>query len=132
MTARSRLRAAATRRGRAVEIARAVLGVWHLVRAQRPGDQHPVLDRVLGVRQLAQAAVVLRAGTADAHTASALVDAAHGVTMVPLALLDPRRRRFAGGQLWIALALTVAEIAVVGQGRVGRGRVGRGRVGGRR
>ncbi|SDQ18732.1 hypothetical protein SAMN02800687_0760 [Curtobacterium sp. UNCCL20] len=124
MTARSRLRAAARRRGRAVEFARAALGVWHLMRAQRAGDQHPVLDRVLGVRQLAQAAVVLRAGTADAHTASALVDAAHGVTMVPLAVLDPRGRRFACGQLWIALALTIAEVAVVGRGRAGRDRVG--------
>jgi hypothetical protein len=109
--------------GRTVELVRAGLGVWHLVRALRSprslrsGDAHPALDRVLGVRQLAQAVAVARAGTADAHTLSALVDAAHGATMVPLALLDPRRRRFATGQLWIASALTVAEVAVVGRGR---------------
>ncbi|WIB77651.1 hypothetical protein DEJ28_00735 [Curtobacterium sp. MCPF17_002] len=102
--------------GRTVEFVRAGLGVWHLVRALRSGDAHPALDRVLGVRQLAQAVAVARAGTADAHTLSALVDAAHGATMVPLALLDPRRRRFATGQLWIASALTVAEVVVVGRG----------------
>jgi hypothetical protein len=70
---------------------------------------------VLGVRQLAQAALVARAGTGNAHTLSALVDAAHGATMVPLAL-DPQRRRFALQQVWIAAALTVAEVAVVGRG----------------
>jgi hypothetical protein len=90
--------------------------VWHLVRALRVDDPHPALDRVLGVRQLAQAALVLRSGSADAHTLSALVDALHGATMVPLAL-DPRRRRFALGQAVTALVLTVAEVAVVGRGR---------------
>lgn len=75
-----------------------------------------MLDRVLGVRQLAQAALVLRAGSAEAHTVSAVVDALHGATMVPLAL-DPRRRRFAVRQFWIALLLTVAEVAAVGHGR---------------
>lgn len=109
-------RSTTRRRRRAVEAARAGLGVWHLVRASRRDDQHRVLDRVLGVRQLAQAALVLRAGTAEAHTLSAVVDALHGATMVPLAL-DPRRRRFALGQLLTALALTIAEVAVVGRGR---------------
>ena len=109
-------RARVTARRRAVEIARAGLGVWHLARAARSDDPHVVLDRVLGVRQLAQAALVLRAGSAEAHTLSAVVDAAHGATMVPLAL-DPARRRFAVGQAWIALVLTVAEVWAVGRGR---------------
>lgn len=100
----------------AVELARAGLGAWHLARAARSDDPHTVLDRVLGVRQLAQAALVLRAGTGEAHTLSAVVDAAHGATMVPLAL-DPGHRRFASGQAWVALLLTVAEIAAVGRGR---------------
>jgi len=105
-----------TSRRRLVEVARVGLGVWHLARATRSDDPHGVLDRVLGVRQLAQAALVLRAGTAEAHTLSAVVDAVHGATMVPLAL-DPTRRRFAVGQAWIALALTAAEVAAVGRGR---------------
>lgn len=69
----------------------------------------------LGVRQLVQAALVARAGTGNAHTVSAAVDAVHGVTMVPLTL-DPRRRGFALQQVWIATVLTVAEVAVVGRG----------------
>lgn len=99
-----------------VEVGRAVLGVWHLGRALRGRDQR-VLHAVLGVRQLAQAGVVARAGGPDAHTASAVVDALHGTTMVPLALLAPRRRRFAVEQLWIAAVLTIAEVGVVGRGR---------------
>ena len=98
-----------------VEAGRAALGVWHLSRAVR-GREHAVLHGVLGVRQLVQAALVARAGTADAHTLSAVVDALHGTSMVPLAL-DPRRRGFALQQVWIAAALTVAEVALVGRGR---------------
>jgi hypothetical protein len=114
---------AVVRRRRAVEVVRAGLGVWHLGRSLGPDDRHRALDRVLGVRQLAQSALVLRAGTAEAHTLSAVVDALHGATMVPLAL-DPARRRFATGQSWIALALTIAEVVAVGAGNR--------RVGGRR
>jgi hypothetical protein len=103
-------------RGRTVEAVRAALGAWHLIRAARSDAPHRVLHGVLGVRQLAQAAVVLRRGTADAHTASAAVDALHGTSMVPLVLL-PRFRRFALGQAVVAVALVVAEAAVVGRGR---------------
>lgn len=98
-----------------VELARAVLGLWHLSRAARGADQ-AVLHGVLGVRQVAQAALVARAGSGNAHTLSAVVDALHGATMVPLAAADPRRRRFAVDQLWIAAGLAVAEAAVVGRG----------------
>lgn len=99
-----------------VEVLRAAVGVGHAVRALSGGAQ-PVLDSVLAVRQLGQALLVGRAGSADAHAASAVVDALHGATMVPLAVLDRRRRAFAVGQLWIALALTIAEVAAVGTGR---------------
>lgn len=116
MTRRARAGASAVASAVAspVELGRAVLGVWHLGRSFRGCDQ-AVLHGVLGVRQLAQAALVARAGTGNAHTLSALVDAAHGATMVPLAL-DPQRRRFALQQVWIAAALAVAEVAVVGRG----------------
>jgi hypothetical protein len=97
-----------------VELARAALGLWHLSRAARGYDQ-VVLHGVLGVRQLAQAALVARTGSGNAHTLSAVVDALHGATMVPLAV-DPRRRRFALDQLWIAAVLAIAEAAVVGRG----------------
>jgi hypothetical protein len=97
-----------------VELARAGLGLWHLSRAGRGSDQ-AVLHGVLGVRQLAQAVLVARVGSGNAHTLSAVVDTLHGATMVPLAV-DPRRRRFAVDQLWIAAVLAIAEAAVVGRG----------------
>lgn len=97
-----------------VELARAGLCLWHLSRAARGSDQ-AVLHGVLGVRQLAQAVLVARVGSGNAHTLSAVVDALHGATMVPLAV-DPRRRRFAVDQLWIAAVLAIAEAAVVGRG----------------
>ncbi|QYI96078.1 hypothetical protein K0028_10125 [Curtobacterium flaccumfaciens pv. flaccumfaciens] len=97
-----------------VELARAGLGLCHLSRAARGSDQ-AVLHGVLGVRQLAQAVLVARVGSGNAHTLSAVVDALHGATMVPLAV-DPRRRRFAVDQLWIAAVLAIAEAAVVGRG----------------
>ncbi len=103
-------------RSRLVEGARAVVGLWHGVRALRGSDER-VLDGVLAVRQLAQAALVLRAGTPEAHTLSAVVDLAHGASMAPTALLGRRRRRFAAVQVWTALALAVAEIGAVGSGR---------------
>lgn len=99
-----------------VEALRAAVGIGHAVRAARGGGQ-PVLDVVLAIRQLAQAGLVSRAGTPDAHTLSAIVDGLHGLTMVPLAVADRRRRRFALGQLGISLALVIAECAAVGTGR---------------
>lgn len=104
-----------------VEIARVAIGVGHAVRVFR-GSPNPALDVVLAVRQVAQAVLVERTGSGDAHTLSAVVDTLHGVTMIPLAA-DPRRRRFAAG-------LAIAEVAAVGSGRDGAGR--RRSVGGRR
>ena len=103
-------------RALAVELLRAGIGVAHLLGSRRALGRPAVLARVLGVRQLTQAGLVLRASTADAHTVSALVDATHGVTMVPLALVDRQSRRFAVRQLWIAMLLTVLEVALVGRG----------------
>jgi hypothetical protein len=103
-------------RALAVELLRAAIGVVHLVGSRRALGRPAVLARVLGVRQVTQAGLVLRVGTPDAHTVSALVDATHGVTMVPLALLDRQSRRFAVRQLWIATLLTVLEVALVGRG----------------
>lgn len=111
-----------------VETVRAAIGVGHAVRVLR-GSAHPALDTALAVRQIGQALLVGRAGSgragsADAHTLSALVDALHGASMVPLAVADPRRRRFAAAQIGISLVLVVAEGLAVGAGR--------GAVGGRR
>ncbi|KTR04556.1 hypothetical protein [Curtobacterium luteum] len=98
----------------AVESARSALGAVHAARALR-GRPTPVLDAVLAVRQLGQAVLVRRAGTVDAHTASALVDALHGASMVPVALFGGRLRRFAAVQVLLAVALAVAEVAAVGR-----------------
>lgn len=102
------------RTGAAVESARSALGAVHAVRALR-GRPTPVLDAVLAVRQLGQAVLVRRSGTPDAHTASALVDALHAASMVPVALVSRRLRRFATVQLVVAVALAVAEVAAVGR-----------------
>lgn len=103
-------------RSRFLEGARAVVGLWHGIRALRGSDER-VLDGVLAVRQLAQAALVLRVGTPEAHTVSAVVDVAHGASMVPTTLLGRRRRRFASVQVWTALALAIAEVRAVGSGK---------------
>lgn len=100
-----------------VEALRAGIGVAHLVGSGRSLGRPAVLGRVLGVRQLAQAAITARAASPEAHTLSAAVDALHGLTMVPLALFDRQSRRFAVRQVWIATLLTVLEVALVGTGR---------------
>ena len=73
--------------------------------------------RVLGVRHLVQAALLLRAGSGNAHTLGAAIDAGHAVTMVPLMLLGGRWGRIGRRQFWLATGLAVAEIALVGTGR---------------
>jgi hypothetical protein len=113
MSARSR------RRDRAalVEGLRAAVGVAHLIGSRRALGRPAEDGRVLGVRQLAQAALTVRAASPEAHTLSAAVDAVHGLTMVPLALFDRQSRRFAIRQVWIATLLTVLEVGLVGTGR---------------
>ncbi|PCN48922.1 hypothetical protein Csp2054_04960 [Curtobacterium sp. 'Ferrero'] len=102
------------RTGAAVESVRSALGAVHAIRALR-GHPTPVLDAVLAVRQLGQAVLVRRSETPDAHTASALVDALHGASMVPVVLVSRRLRRFATVQLVVAVALAVAEVVAVGR-----------------
>jgi hypothetical protein len=75
--------------------------------------------RVLGVRQLAQAAASGRAlapdiGTEDRAallTLSALVDALHAASMLGLAVLDPPRRRAGLADGLIALAFAAEAVA---------------------
>lgn len=106
----------AARDSSAAEALRAAIGAGHALRLlARRGT--PVLDGVLAVRQLGQAVVVARSGAADAHTASALVDVLHGASMVPVALLGGRVRRYAAVQVLLAAALAVAEVTAVGRGR---------------
>lgn len=98
---------------RSVEVLRLAVAGGHVVRLLgRRGT--PVLDGVLAVRQTAQAVLVNRAGTPDAHTASALVDVLHGTSMVPVALVA-RRRGFAAAQIVMAAVLAVAEVRAVGR-----------------
>ncbi|MEK6342868.1 MAG: hypothetical protein V4737_03370 [Curtobacterium sp.] len=99
-----------------VETLRLAVGLGHAVRlATRSGT--PVLDGVLAVRHTVQAALVGRTGSADAHTASALVDVLHGASMVPVAVLGGRLRGYAAVQVMLAAVLTAAEISAVGSGR---------------
>ncbi|WP_144715120.1 hypothetical protein [Curtobacterium pusillum] len=125
----TRRRERRSNRATAVEAARAALGVAHLVRAARTSgstgrdeDGTVWFHRVLGVRQLAQAGLLARNGSPTAHTLATLVDATHAVSMVPLAVVDRRRRRFAVGQLLVAVGLAVAEALLVGPGGRRRGR----------
>jgi hypothetical protein len=108
-----------------VEGVRAAVGIMHLVIARpgaahdddRPGsDDSVAFHRLLGARQLAQAGLLLRVGSADAHTLGAAVDAVHAVSMLPLLVVDRRRRRLAGRQFLVATAFAVAEVALVGRG----------------
>lgn len=117
-----RSRRARTDRARWVEGLRAGIGLAHLLAAGRSTGRVAVFGRVLGVRQLAQAALLVRAASPEAHVLGAAVDATHGVTMVPLITLDPRSRGFAARQLVVAVLLTVLEVGLVG---TGRGRSGR-------
>jgi len=102
--------------GRAALALRVAVGVGHACRVVQ-GSPTPVLDAVLAVRQVGQAVVVGRSGTADAHTASAAVDTLHAASMVPVALVGGRLRGFAAAQVVLAVVLAVAEVAAVGRGR---------------
>lgn len=66
--------------------------------------------RVLGARQIAQAAVLL---TADppAHRVGALVDGLHAASMVLLAVVSPRLRRAAITQSVLASGFAASELA---------------------
>ncbi|MDM7892999.1 hypothetical protein [Curtobacterium caseinilyticum] len=109
-------------RARWVEGLRAGISLAHLVASGRSSGRVAVFARVLGVRQLAQAALLVRAQTPEAHVLGAAVDATHGITMVPLIALDRQTRGFATRQLVVAVLLTALEVGLVGtwRGRSGR------------
>jgi hypothetical protein len=109
-------------RARWVEGLRAGIGVAHLLASRGSTGRVAVFGRVLGARQLVQAALLTRAASPEAHVLGAAVDATHGVSMVPLIALDRQTRGFAARQLVVAVALTVLEVGLVG---TGHGRPGR-------
>ena len=112
-----RSRRAGTDRARWIEGLRAGIGLAHLIAARGSSGRVAVFGRVLGVRQLLQAGLLVRARTPEAHVVGAAVDATHGITMVPLIALDPQTRGFAARQLVVAVLLTVLEVGLVGTGR---------------
>ncbi|WP_267419447.1 MULTISPECIES: hypothetical protein [unclassified Curtobacterium] len=113
------VRAGLVQRQTVVEGIRAGLGVQHLVARRAPDATSgtAAFHRVLGVRHLVQSALLLRAGSGNAHTLGAAIDAAHAVTMLPLVLLGGRWGRIGTRQFWLATGLAVAEVALVGTGR---------------
>jgi hypothetical protein len=120
MSRQRAVRAALVQRQTVVEGVRAGLGVEHLASARRGVDATSgtaAFHRVLGVRHLVQAALLLRAGSGNAHTLGAAIDAGHAVTMLPLMLLGGRWGRIGRHQFWLATGLAVAEIVLVGTGR---------------
>lgn len=66
--------------------------------------------RVLGVRDLVQAAVIARRPTRGRILAGAAVDATHATTMVALALIRPDRRKLALTNVTTASAFAVAGL----------------------
>lgn len=54
-----------------------------------------LVARILGVRQLAQAALCAPAPTRDVLAVGSAVDVAHATSMIALAVISPRRRRAA-------------------------------------
>ncbi|PZS06759.1 MAG: hypothetical protein DLM64_15985 [Solirubrobacterales bacterium] len=75
-----------------------------------------VFARVLGARQLLQAAVV-RPGSARGQVlAGAAVDGAHAASMVLLALVDPRRRALAGANALAASAFALGGLCEAERG----------------
>jgi hypothetical protein len=120
MSRQRAVRAALVQRQVVVEGVRAGLGIGHLAGAGRAVDATggtAAFHRVLGVRHLVQAALLLRAGSGNAHTLGAAIDAGHAVTMLPLMLLGGCWGRIGARQFWLATGLAVAEIALVGTGR---------------
>lgn len=68
-----------------------------------------VFARVLGARELAQAAIIARRPTRGWVLAGTAVDATHATTMVGLALLNPDRRKLA-----LSNVVTASAFAVTG------------------
>jgi len=84
------------------------------VTGRPPGPRARTVARVLGARQLAQAAVTVCAPASEVVAVGAVVDLLHAASMFALAAVDqtPRRAEFADGLA--ATALAVAEPVVTG------------------
>lgn len=107
---------------------RAVLGALLLLAPRRVVSDLPhgaidrralVFARVLGLRQIAQAAVLRRHHSAAWMRAGAAVDATHAATMVALALTHPARRRLALTNAAVAGALAAEELGMARGQRTG-------------
>lgn len=66
--------------------------------------------RVLGARDVAQAALIARRPTRGRILTGAVVDATHATTMVALALLRPDRRKLALTNVATASAFAIAGV----------------------
>lgn len=69
--------------------------------------------RVLGVRDMLQAAVTASKPSRAVLVSGAAVDGLHALSMVGLGLVDRRRRRAAGVSAAVAGLLAVAQVASV-------------------
>src|SRR3954451_6113000 len=67
--------------------------------------------RILGARQLAEAAVLARCPQRRVLLLGAGVDALHGVSMLAVCALSPRRRRLAGASAAAAAVLAAWGVA---------------------
>lgn len=81
------------------------------VAGERPGGKFGVARRVLGARQLVQAAALARNPTRERRLVVAGVDATHALTMVPF-VLSPEHRR--SGALSVLVAVLFAYLGVLG------------------
>ncbi|GIM83288.1 hypothetical protein [Salinispora arenicola] len=79
-----------------------------------PGLTPPAVLRVLGVRHLAQAVVLLRRPTPAAFRLGAVADGLHALTALALAV-DRRRRRIASIDAALAAGWTVHDCLAVGR-----------------
>jgi hypothetical protein len=75
--------------------------------ATPPAGRHPVL-RLLGLRHLAEAALLLVTPTPSATTTAVAVDATHAASCVLFAVVSPRHRRPAGRAAGLAVAMLTA------------------------
>ena len=85
----------------------AVLGALPHQQIDRPAR---VFARLLGARNVAQAALIARRPTQRWIPAGVAVDATHAATMVALALLRPDRRKLALANVATASAFAVAGV----------------------
>lgn len=109
--------------GTVLTVLRAGYGTVQLVRPGLIGgwliaggldSRERAVSRVLGARQLLQAAVTLAAPGSATLTLGAGVDALHATSMLGLGLADRRRRRAAFNDAAVAGALALAGLAAAG------------------